>query len=184
MKDSFSQVSSDTKVLSIEIYTDGGYFENLDIGGWGSVIFQQNAESERLSDWQKQTSSLEMELKAAVNALDRLHNKIEPTHPPYQVTLYTDSRILIEGLTQKIHLWRQNHWVHKSGNPVKYQSLWEKLELLTHQYQVVWQWVKGHNGNKGNAIADGLAREAVMNRLNNNHHNEHFDENSRSIFKN
>ncbi|MGM0540988.1 MAG: ribonuclease H family protein [Pseudomonadota bacterium] len=167
MNDSFSQTPDETKPLSIEIYTDGGYFENLDVGGWGSVIFQQNKEIERLSDWQKQTSSLEMELKAAVSALDRLYNKIVPTHPPYQVTLYTDSRILIEGLTQKIHLWRQNRWVHKSGNPVKYRSLWEKLEELTYQYHVVWKWVKGHNGNKGNAIADGLAREAVINRLNN-----------------
>lgn len=168
MDESFSQESYDTseiKLLSIEIYTDGGYFEKLDVGGWGSVIFQQNKEIERLSDWQKQTSSLEMELKAAVSALNRLHNKILLTHP-YQVTLYTDSRILIEGLTQKIHLWRQNHWTHKSGNPVKYQSLWETLEELTHQYHVIWKWVKGHNGNKGNAIADGLARQAVINRLN------------------
>ena len=183
MNDSFSLESCDTKPLNIEIYTDGGYFEKWDVGGWGSVIFQQNREIERVSDWQKQTSSLEMELKAAVNALDILQNKIEPEHSSYQVTLYTDSRILIEGLTQKIHLWRQNHWVHKSGNPVKYQSLWERLEQLTHQYQVIWQWVKGHNGNKGNTIADGLAREAVMNRLNNSHHSEHFNENNTSIFK-
>ncbi len=177
MEEFCSLESSDTSPLNIEIYTDGGYFEKLDVGGWGSVIFKQKREIERVSDWQKQTSSLEMELKAAVSALDILHHKIKPSHPNYQVTLYTDSRILIEGLTQKIHLWRQNHWVHKSGNPVKYQSLWEKLEQLTHQYQVVWQWVKGHNGNEGNTIADGLAREAVMNRLNNSHHNEHFNEN-------
>jgi len=169
MKLSSNQESSKLNVVNIEIYTDGGYFEKWDVGGWGSVIFQQNVEIERVSDWQKKTSSLEMELKAAVNALDVLQTKIEPIQTPYQVTLYTDSRILIEGLTQKIHLWRQNHWIHKSGNPVKYQTLWETLERLTHQYQVVWQWVKGHSGNKGNAIADGLAREAVMNRLSHNH---------------
>lgn len=182
MSGPFNQESSATKPLMIEIYTDGGYFEKLDIGGWGSVIFQQNKEIQRISDWQKQTCSLEMELKAAVSALDILHHQIKPA-PSCQVTLYTDSRILIEGLTQKIHLWRQNHWVHKSGNPVKYQSLWEKLEQLTHQYQVIWQWVKGHNGNEGNTIADGLAREAVMNRLNNSHHNEHFSENSTAFVK-
>ncbi len=167
-----SQPSSNKEPLNIDIYTDGGYFEKLDVGGWGSVIFKQNKEIQRVSDWQKQTSSLEMELKAAVNALDQLHDKVDSDDPNCQVTLFTDSRILIEGLTEKIHLWRTNQWVHKSGNPVKYQSLWEKLEQLTLQYQVVWQWVKGHNGNKGNTIADGLAREAVMNRLNNSHHNK------------
>ena len=172
-RQSSNQQSNNQPPLKIDIYTDGGYFEKLDIGGWGSVIFKQNQEIERVSDWQKQTSSLEMELKAAVNALDQLHDKVGADYPNCQVTLYTDSRILIEGLTEKIHRWRDDQWVHKSGNPVKYQSLWENLERLTHQYQVIWQWVKGHNGNKGNTIADGLAREAVMNRLKNSHHDKH-----------
>lgn len=154
--------------LKIEIYTDGGYFEKHDMGGWGSVMFEQDREIDRASDWQKQTSSLEMELKAAVMGLEKLETQLNTVRPrPYQVTLYTDSRILIEGLNRKIHLWRENHWTHKSGNRVKYQSLWERLEALTHQYQVGWQWVKAHNGNQGNTLADQLAREAVMNRLNN-----------------
>jgi ribonuclease HI len=173
MNTSFGRQSIHQQPLKIDIYTDGGYFEKLDIGGWASVIFKQNQEIERISDWQQKTSSLEMELKAAVNALDQLHHKVDTDDPNCQVTLYTDSRILIEGLTEKIHRWRDNQWFHKSANPVKYQSLWEQLELLTQQYQVVWQWVKGHSGNKGNILVDGLAREAVMNHLNNRHHDKH-----------
>jgi len=157
--------------IQIHIYSDGGYFEKQDIGGWGSVIFKQEKELTRLSDWQKQTSSLEMELKAALNALQQFESlSRQEDKPNYQITLFTDSRILIEGLSQKIHLWRQNDWVHKSGNPVKYQTLWESLEAITKQYEVHWQWVKGHNGDLGNTIADQLAREAVMNRLNEIYH--------------
>lgn len=152
--------------IQINIYSDGGYFEKQDIGGWGSVIFQQDQELSRLSDWQKHTSSLEMELKAAAKALEAVEQMInQQIKPDCQITLHTDSRILIEGLSQKIHLWRQNAWVHKSGNQVKYQALWESLEKFTLAYQVKWQWVKGHNGNLGNTIADQLAREAVMQRI-------------------
>jgi len=154
-----------TEIKQIHIYSDGGYFEKQDIGGWGSVIFEQEQELFRLSDWQRHTSSLEMELQGALKALESL---TELKQQNLSVVLYTDSRILIEGLEQKIQLWRQNQWIHKSGNPVKYKSLWESLARLTQQYQVNWQWVKGHNGNLGNTIADQLAREAVLERLQQN----------------
>lgn len=164
-----------TKPVEIEIYTDGGYFEKQDLGGWGSVIYQQDQELLRQSDWQMHTSSLEMELKAAVKGLESLqtylqHARLQQPPPAhFQITLFTDSRILIEGLTEKIARWRLNNWIHKSGNRVKYQTLWEALEVLTQQLQVNWQWVKGHNGNLGNTIADQLAREAVMQRLQKTH---------------
>ncbi len=154
--------------VQIHIYSDGGYFEKQDVGGWGAVIFKQEQELQRLSGWQKKSSSLEMELKAALNALQQLnnHNRLSaPTYLIYQITLFTDSRVLIEGLSQKIKHWRKNNWIHKSGNPIKYQSLWEALDTLTQQYQVSLKWVKGHNGNYGNTLADQLAREAVTERL-------------------
>ncbi|GKT11575.1 MAG: ribonuclease HI [Thiomicrorhabdus sp.] len=160
-----------THPVEFSIYTDGGYFEKQDLGGWGSVIYQQGQELLRQSDWQKHTSSLEMELKAAVKGLESLQSYLQteqlPLSPPaqFQITLFTDSRILIEGLSEKITHWRLNNWIHKSGNRVKYQTLWEMLESLTQQLQVKWQWVKGHNGNLGNTIADQLARKAVMQRL-------------------
>ncbi len=154
------------KAIQIHLYSDGGYFEKQNIGGWGAVIFKNNQEYMRLSGWQKITSSLEMELTAACNALHQL-KKISPplsSAPSFHITLFTDSRILIEGLQYKIQLWRQHHWVHKSGNLVKYQALWETLDQLTQEHNVTWQWVKGHNGDLGNELADQLAREAITER--------------------
>ncbi len=156
------------KAIQIHIYSDGGYFEKQNIGGWGAVIFKNNQEHMRLSGWQKITSSLEMELTAACNALHQLKKFSPPlsteSHFPFHITLFTDSQVLIEGLQRKIPLWRQHHWVHKSGNLVKYQALWETLEQLTQEYNVRWQWVKGHNGDLGNELADQLAREAITER--------------------
>jgi len=176
---SIAASSEVNQAISFDIYTDGGYFEKHDLGGWGSVIYQQGVESIRVSGWQKKTCSLEMELKASLNGLKQieellskavqarsnLESAIASSTAQYSITLYTDSRILIEGLSQKIHLWRDKNWIHKSGNPVKFRALWEQIERLTQAHQVKWLWVKGHNGNTGNTLADDLARDAVMTRL-------------------
>ena len=154
--------------MQIHIYSDGSYFEKNKMGGWGVVLFEATSslhEISRLSGSKNNTCSLEMELTAANKALQSLEktlkNNINKVKQGYHITLFTDSRVLLEGLKQKIQSWRQQNWIHKSGNPVKYQPLWESLETLTNQYQVHWCWVKGHNGNLGNTIADQLAREAT-----------------------
>ena len=157
--------------MPIHIYSDGSYFEKNKTGGWGAVLFEASSsqhEISRISGSKNDTCSLEMELTAANNALESLGKKLKEhsnnEKQAYHITLFTDSRVLLEGLDQKIQSWRQQNWIHKSGNPVKYQPLWESLEALTQQYQVNWCWVKGHNGNAGNTIADQLAREATMTR--------------------
>ncbi|MEA1989974.1 MAG: ribonuclease H [Pseudomonadota bacterium] len=149
--------------MKYHIYTDGGYFEKHDIGGWGLVIFENDKEVYRASGWQKQTSSLEMELVAAHKALEHVERLSSSYASPCK-TLYTDSRIIIEGLTQKYATWCKNQWKVKSGKTVIYKELWQALSHLTEQQKVTWRWVKGHNGNLGNTIADNLAREAVTKR--------------------
>jgi len=147
----------------IHIYTDGGYFEKLDVGGWGLVIYENNQEIYRDSGWQRQTSSLEMELFAAHQALKQLKH-LESNSVCN--TLYTDSRVVIEGLSEKYAIWCKNQWKVKSGKTVVYKELWQKISLLSEQHKIAWKWVKGHNGNQGNTLADQLARDAVMNRNN------------------
>jgi len=146
-----------------QIYTDGGYFEKQDIGGWGFVIFKNGQEFIQNSGSQKQTSSLEMELIAAKKALETLQEFAQEIET-YSVTLYTDSRILIEGLTEKYTTWCNNQWRVKSGKTVVYKEHWQHLSNLSLQQQVELCWVKGHNGNHGNTLADSLARQAVLNK--------------------
>lgn len=151
-----------------KIYTDGGYFEKQDLGGWGFVVFHNDQELYRDSGWKKQTSSLEMELLAAQKALQALQafqeiqnqNSLKSINP---ITLFTDSKILIEGLTLKYPIWCQNEWRVKSGKTVIYKPLWQALDALSKQLSVELCWVKGHNGNHGNSVADALAREAILN---------------------
>ena len=60
----------------------------------------------------------------------------------------------------------KNNWLTSSRKPVKNQDLWEQLDVLNNEHQILWKWVKGHQIEKTedsryNNLADALAREAV-----------------------
>ncbi len=158
------KLSSSPTKHAIDIYTDGGYFSKKDIGGWAFVIYQNNQECWRLSGRKRNTSSLEMELYAALQSLIQLQENAKPPSESTQfnITLHTDSRILIEGLQQKYTKWCADNWKVKSGKAVVYKELWQALFELISTQQVTLKWVKAHNGNSGNTLADDLARQAAL----------------------
>lgn len=154
----------------LHIYTDGGYVAKNDIGGWGVVITEHidnRQNTHHYSGHQRQTSSLEMELTAAVRGLEQIIEIRQRQQPETNgklpnITLYTDSKILLEGLEGKIERYRQQNWVHKSGRPVASRSLWERLQELIQALNVHVKWVKGHSRHEGNLQADALARSAIQ----------------------
>ena len=64
------------------------------------------------------------------------------------------------------------NWKRNANN-----DLWDILDKLLSDKKVVWQWVKGHSGNKYNEIADKLAVNAI-NELKKNNSSElsHLDD--------
>lgn len=78
------------------IYTDGSAFTNPSRGGYASVIVQ-GAHQERISGGFLQTTSMRMELMAAVAALERLT-------APCRVRLLTDCRVLQRAVEQNYFL--------------------------------------------------------------------------------
>ena len=53
----------------------------------------------------------------------------------------------------------KNNWRKSDKKPVENKDLWEQLDKLVSKHSVNWEWVKGHSGEQGNEIADGLARK-------------------------
>lgn len=152
---SISQTSTD----SLHIYTDGSYHAQQNLGGWGVVIIDAHRKVCQFSGCKRHTSSLEMELTAAVFALQQL---IDDSVSAKSISLFTDSKILLEGLEYKIERYRRQNWIHKSGRPVESRELWLRLQHLSQSLPVSINWVKGHARNPGNLMADALAREALL----------------------
>jgi ribonuclease HI len=134
----------------VTIYTDGACDPNPGPGGWAAIILEPGAEPKELSGAEPQTSNNQMELRAVIEALRVLPG-------PQQVTLYTDSQYLRQGITEWLPVWEQKGWKTTAKQPVKNQELWQALAAEVKRHQIEWEWVKGHAGNKWNERADALA---------------------------
>ena len=135
------------------IYTDGACRGNPGPGGWGALIKFDIAQKE-IFGGQNNTTNNQMELSAAIEGLSTLKE-------PCNVELFTDSRYVMDGITQWIQNWKKNNWKTSSKKEVKNKELWQKLDQLMSYHQVKWNWVKGHSGDPGNEVADLLANKGI-----------------------
>jgi ribonuclease HI len=133
----------------VEIFTDGACKGNPGPGGWGALLRMGDKERE-LSGGEAQTTNNRMELMAAIKGLEALKR-------PCRVTLTTDSRYVMDGLTKWIHGWRRNGWKTADRKPVKNADLWQALLAASAPHRIEWKWVKGHAGHAENERVDQLA---------------------------
>ena len=135
------------------MYTDGACRGNPGPGGWGALITFEGSSKEMFGGKLDSTNN-QMELSAAIEGLAALKE-------PCNVDLFTDSKYVMDGITQWIHNWKKNSWRTKAKKDVKNKELWQKLDELINFHQVQWHWVKGHSGDVGNEIADELANKGI-----------------------
>ena len=137
-------------MTEVVIYTDGACSGNPGPGGWGVVMRSQGKEKE-LYGSDPLTTNNRMELMAAIQALEALQR-------PTTVSLHTDSKYLLDGITKWVQGWQRNGWKTAAKKPVKNDDLWRRLIAALDGHEVSWQWVRGHAGDEGNERADALAR--------------------------
>ena len=140
-------------MTEVVIYTDGACSGNPGPGGWGVVMRWQGTEKE-MYGFDPVTTNNRMELMAAIQALETLQR-------PTTVSLHTDSKYLLDGITKWIHGWQRNGWKTAAKKPVKNDDLWRRLTEAMRPHDVSWVWVKGHAGDPGNERADALARRGI-----------------------
>lgn len=131
-------------------YTDGSCLGNPGPGGWGIRLLHPDGTVEEFGGAVKRTTNNQMELQAAIAALEHLG------HLPH-VTVCTDSRYVIDGLTKWLPNWRRRGWTTATGTAVKNRDLWQKLADLSTA-KVHWQHVRGHSGDPNNERVDDIAR--------------------------
>ncbi|MCW8853350.1 MAG: ribonuclease HI [Gammaproteobacteria bacterium] len=137
----------------VELYTDGACRGNPGPGGWG-VLLCYNGHEKELSGGEHETTNNRMELMAAIQGLEALSK-------PCDVILYTDSKYVMQGITEWINNWKAKGWKTSARKPVKNVDLWQRLDQARNNHQVDWQWVRGHSGHDGNERADELANRGV-----------------------
>ncbi|HVZ70256.1 MAG TPA: ribonuclease HI [Rhizomicrobium sp.] len=137
----------------VDIFTDGACSGNPGPGGWGAILRFGEHEKE-ISGGERLTTNNRMELMAAIKALEALRK-------PSVVTIHTDSRYLMDGVTKWLDRWKAKGWKTAEKKPVKNVDLWQALEAVSEPHHVSWRWVKGHSDHVENERADALARAAI-----------------------
>jgi ribonuclease HI len=142
----------------VTIYTDGACSGNPGPGGWAAVLLWGDHRKE-LSGGARHTTNNIMELTAAIQALRQLRK-------PCEVILYSDSRYLVQGMTEWLPAWVRRGWRRADKSPVANRSLWEELQRQNGRHRVEWHWIPAHHddpvaSHPENARCDELAREAI-----------------------
>jgi ribonuclease HI len=144
----------DLPAKTVIIYTDGACIGNPGAGGYGIVLIY-NQHRKTLSGGYQLTTNNRMEMMAAIKGLEALNS-------PCQVTLYSDSRYLVDAMTQGwAKKWQAKNWMRTPKEKAKNPDLWQTLLNLCTIHQVDFRWVKGHAGHPENEACDRLAVEAA-----------------------
>lgn len=134
----------------LDIYTDGACSGNPGPGGWGAVLIWKG-EIKKISGRRSNTTNNQMELTAAIEALKAVKRDVA-------IKIHTDSQYVKNGITLWIKKWQLTNW---NNGKVKNIDLWQELDNLARKFNIEWEWVRGHDGNHYNEVADELARRAI-----------------------
>ena len=140
--------------MKYKIYTDGACSGNPGPGGWAAIIIENNKVKDMFSGSEKNTTNNQMELLAPIKAIQKFKKKSE-------ISIFTDSTYVRDGITIWIKQWEKNGWKTASKKPVKNKELWKKLKNLSSKHSIKWIWVKGHAQDKYNNLVDELAQGAI-----------------------
>lgn len=140
-------------MTSVDLFTDGACSGNPGPGGWAAILRAGTLEKE-LSGGERATTNNRMELTAVIRGLEALTR-------PSDVTIHTDSRYVMDGITQWLKRWKANGWKTADKKPVKNEELWRELDQMCTRHKIAWRWVRGHSGHPENERADALARAAI-----------------------
>ncbi len=142
-----------TEAKEVIIYTDGACSGNPGPGGYAAILRHKNHEKVVTGGYRNTTNN-RMELLAAIKALETLKE-------PCKVTLYSDSKYLVDAMTLGwARRWQANNWMRNKRDRALNPDLWERLLELTRKHNVSFIWTRGHNNDEYNERCDKLAVEA------------------------
>jgi ribonuclease HI len=103
------------------------------------------------------TTNNRMAIRSALVPLEALKG-------PSRVVFTTDSRYLVDGMSQWVHGWAARGWTRKTGQ-IENLELWRELVEVARRHKIEWKWVKGHAGHPQNEYANHLAIRAATKQI-------------------
>ena len=149
----------------LAIYADesclGNGREGDNPGGAGSLVEYRSAGTGsvvRRDLWLSEpaTTNNRMALRSVIESLGAIGAK----GGRFDVVFTTDSRYIVDGMTQWVHSWARQGWKRKGG-AIENLALWQAAIRSVDGHAVSWRWVRGHDGHAQNEYANHLATAAA-----------------------
>tara|TARA_B100001105_G_scaffold238121_1_gene215103 strand:- start:178 stop:603 length:426 start_codon:yes stop_codon:yes gene_type:complete len=134
-------------------YTDGSCSPNPGPGGFAVIRDMQPL----IVGHDLQSTNIRMEGSALIAAMKDAAGS--------ECVIYTDSEFWINVITKWAPGWAAKDW-KKKGGEIKNLDLVQEAYAVYGQSKATLTWVRGHEGDAGNELADEWANRARLERLN------------------
>jgi len=134
-------------------YTDGSCSPNPGPGGFAVIRDMQPL----IVGHDLQSTNIRMEGSALIAAMKDAAGS--------ECVIYTDSEFWINVITKWAPGWAAKDW-KKKGGEIKNLDLVQEAYAVYGQSKATLTWVRGHEGDAGNELADEWANKARLERLN------------------
>lgn len=149
------------QLMNVRLYSDGSARGNPDgPGGYGTILQYTDSNGKlherEYSQGYVKTTNNRMELMGVITGLEALTK-------PCNVEVFSDSKYVTEAFNSKwIDNWVKNNWRKSDKKPVLNKDLWIRLLRAVNNHNVVFNWIKGHDGHPENERCDELAVNAAL----------------------
>ncbi|MFO1064163.1 MAG: ribonuclease HI [Pirellulales bacterium] len=154
-----SEPTTNRALREVLLFTDGACSGNPGPGGWAFILRDVKTGQELTgSGGAAETTNNQMEMQAVIEGLKALKKSC-------RVQLHSDSKYVLQGLTEWMKGWKSRGWMRLEGGkkkPVKNVELWQELDQLIELHAISYHHVKGHAGHIENERCDQMAVAARM----------------------
>jgi ribonuclease HI len=132
------------------VFTDGSAHPNPGEGGWGAVYVVDGLVVDQAHGHEAHTTNNRMELTALIAGFDLVR-------PGTPATVYTDSKLCVDTITQWAAGWERRGWKRKTG-PIQNLDLVQELYRRSKERpELELEWIRAHAGARWNEYADSLS---------------------------
>ena len=141
---------------TVFVWTDGSANNRThENGGYGAVMKFNGYTQKIYKGSYLETTSARMEIKAMIHALECIRSD-------YNIILHSDNQYVVNALCKGwVFNWENQGWKNRDN-----ADLWKQFLELYRRWdnpkeKISFHWVKGHNGDPMNELADQLAKKGA-----------------------
>ena len=132
------------------VFTDGAAEPNPGPGGWGVVYVRDNRVVAERYGHEPHTTNNRMELRALIEGCSLVEKGA-------RATVYTDSQLCVNTISQWAKGWEARGWKRKGGEIKNLDLVKQLYHAMQLRPELDLRWIAAHSGNRWNEYADALA---------------------------